>query len=336
MKRLAVLWSVLLLAMVSSVAAQGGPTRAVITPENAAQLTEVAVVQRGAFNAIWAIAWSPDSAQLAVVDSQMVWLYSADDWQAAPRRLVGNVGWVRSAVFGPNRLVTGRNDGMVQFWDPVTAKSDALVRTDSDVIHSVAVSSDGALVAAGGHEGEVMVWDVAQETMVWAQTLHDPVPVRTVAFDPAGARLVSGAEDNRLIVWDVATGEPLYELGEEGSDVYSAVFSPDGSLLVAGTARGETLSLYDAASGERLQVLPGQLWEINSVIFSPDGALLVSAGIESESGENRYTVRLRDTVDFAERMRFEAEGVISAVAFSPDGTLLAAAGQDGKVTVWGN
>ena len=51
-------------------------------------------------------------------------------------------------------------DGTVKLWDISTGKSIRTLTGLSDFVYAVALSSDGAMVAAGGWSGEVRVWDV--------------------------------------------------------------------------------------------------------------------------------------------------------------------------------
>jgi hypothetical protein len=65
-----------------------------ITPENADQVTALAVLGRGWINDI---TWSPDGAWLAVTGSAGVWLHDAADFDAEPRLIAGHDGASPSA-----------------------------------------------------------------------------------------------------------------------------------------------------------------------------------------------------------------------------------------------
>ena len=78
----------------------------------------------------------------------------------------------------------------------------------------------------------------------------------------------------------MATGETLTTLTGRTGNVYSVVFSPDGSTLASGSWDG-TLRLWDTATGERLTTFIGHTGDVRSVAFSPDGSTLASG---SEDG----------------------------------------------------
>ena len=68
--------------------------------------------------------------------------------------------------------------------------------------------------------------------------------------------MVTASGDNTAKVWDVATGKEVHTLAGHTDAVYSAVFSPDGKLVV--TASGDnTAKVWDVATGEEVHTLAG-------------------------------------------------------------------------------
>jgi len=58
--------------------------------------------------------------------------------------------------------------------------------------------------------------------------------------------------------------------------VNSAVFSPDGALIVTASA-DKTARIWDAATGKVIEVFRGHDSQVYSAAFSPDGARVVTA-----------------------------------------------------------
>jgi WD40 repeat protein len=114
-----------------------------------------------------------------------------------------------------------------------------------------------------------------------------------------------------------------------GGDVYTLAFSPDGKQLVSG-GQNQDLILWDVATGEAVRRFVGHAAEIHSVAFSPDGRRIVSGG---EFGHVRLWNAVDGTgVEFSARSPPE-QSVVSklrlatTIKFSPDGKQFLVCGQ---------
>jgi WD40 repeat protein len=102
------------------------------------------------------------------------------------------------------------------------------------VVHAIAFSPDGTLVASGSSGGTIRVWDAKSgiETIP-AITSHKSL-VLSVAFSPDGSQIVSGWQDTTVRVHGAFTGIEVHlPLRGRGDQVRSVAFSPDGQYVVS-------------------------------------------------------------------------------------------------------
>ena len=112
-------------------------------------------------------------------------------------------------------------------------------------IRSIDVSPDGTLIATGGNDNLVRLWNAADGKLVRELPGHER-HVYSVAFHPAGQFLLSGDLVGVINQWEVASGKvvrafdakPLhtYEGGQQVDygGVRAMAVSPDGKWLAAG------------------------------------------------------------------------------------------------------
>ena len=127
------------------------------------------------------------------------------------------------------------------------------------------------------------------------QTLVHDASVRRVAVSPDGRKLISGAERQYARLWDLTTGLPVGQPIFQGSDVFSAQFSPDSRFALLGN--WGSASVVDVATGEeRYRSLPHDMREDTVVapVLSPDGRTIATRSPldairlwDAETGEAR-------------------------------------------------
>jgi WD40 repeat protein len=204
-------------------------------------------------------------------------------------------------------------------------------------VTSVAFSPDGKVLASGGWDDMVRLWDVKTGEQLRAIFAHKAM-VATVAFSSDGKYLASrGGLDGAVRLWDPATGaelrkfEGLSKVNPWRFNRDSALaFAPDAKALAVGDAK--VIHFFDPSSGKETRALDAHLSTL-SIAYSADGKLLGSGGID---GHDKHSLRLWDVAAGKELRRCELpkdEPPISA-AFSPDGKALAAVIEEDDLRVF--
>ena len=156
------------------------------------------------------IAYSPDSARLAVASSIGIWLYDTQTYQEVAL-LTEHTDTFSNVAFSPDGrtlaasgTASGSWDDIIRVWDVVTGIHKHTLVGHSSGVTSIAFSPDGRTLASGGRNA-AHLWDIITGTYKGILTGHSKVVI-SVAFSPDGETLAGGSEDNTIYLWEVATG----------------------------------------------------------------------------------------------------------------------------------
>lgn len=214
---------------------------------------------------------------------------------------------------------------------------------------SLAVSSDGRLLAVGHDTGTIRLWDITEphHAVPVVDIIHEGISV-VVAFHPRTQLLATGSTDGTVRLWNITDPSHPAEIStldcRSGSlnTVDTLAFNPDGQSMATG-GRDGTVALWDIRTPTapvptatvRYRKRPSKRRKSGpySMRYSPDGRILAIGG----DNDSYKIVELWDVTDPRNTTRVASLSPHSpgtatshttaayAVDFSPDGRIVAVA-----------
>ena len=227
--------------------------------------------------AVRAIAITPDSKTLVSCGDDTtinLWNLSTHHLSRTFREHTSNV--LSLAVTPDSQiLVSGALDG-IRLWRLDQERPFyTLVHLDN-LIHAVAISLDGQLLASGDDRGTIKLWSLKTYQLVRTLVGHSGT-VSSLVFTPDGT-LISGSHDRTIKLWGASTGGLVRTLTGHTDWVNAVAINPDGDTLASGGKDG--IKLWQISSGELINTLTGHTDWVSAIAFSPDGEMLASGSFD--------------------------------------------------------
>ncbi|KAL5522045.1 hypothetical protein ACEPAF_1901 [Sanghuangporus sanghuang] len=183
-----------------------------------------------------------------------------------------------------SRIVSGSLRG-IGVWDAATGQLAWSSLEGGSWIKCVAISPDGASIAAGYRDGPLKVW-----AMTTGQLIIQVGPfggswtgVTSLEFSPDGNRLASGHKDGNIIIWNTESWKVTSELSTRYKDpIVSIRFSPDGTQVASASEEGDNSIEWNTEQGRVIS----RPYEVHGrsrrLVFTGSGLYVVSSDNSSQ------------------------------------------------------
>lgn len=180
---------------------------------------DIETMLQGETHNVWSVNWSPDGTKLATFDSNsgLIRTWSAEAFtplqtlnvNEANATLAGEPSGI--VLWSPDsRLMAGTNvqrgeqTYFLWTWDIASSKvSDEFQGRHDGLIHSADWSADGSMIASGGLDHTVKLWDVATGALLETITDSDEM-IASVRWSPNGSLLAASSWDGIVRIWHIS------------------------------------------------------------------------------------------------------------------------------------
>jgi|GEM_PF-6236563 len=246
------------------------------------------------------MSFSPDGSRLAIIVNDAIQLLDTSSGKQIRRLVDGDLfdgnaiafsqdGKLLALGAGALRVGIGATqppvDYTVRLWDTATARMLWKVQGECGPVQSVAVSSQGWVLASGSKGGAIQLWELATGLELLRLETPDN-PIYGVAFSPDGKTVASAMHDGTALLWDLA---PL--------DGIAPVAQPVSNLVLD--------KLLTDLAGEDGHVLYRALWTLSAFPTETTTFLKAELGTRSRDPQERVRQSLAD-LDAADFERREA------------------------------
>ncbi len=232
-------------------------------------------------------------------------------------RLIGHSDRPYRLAYSPTEpvLVSGSIDCSIRFWD---SNSDAELATRRITlpgpVWAVAISPDGATLAAGLSNGMILLVDAISGEVIASQQAHEE-SVTAVQFTRGASAVASAGWDGKLREWRTPRLEEIRQINAHDDRVHSLEINRDGTQWVT-ASMDQTVAVWEASTGAEVSRLRGHTQSVSRAVFSRDGKSVASCGRDGQ-------VRISEIASGNPTGQYSDSRAILALAYTPNGEFLA-------------
>lgn len=281
--------------------------------------------------------YSPDENTIISASSDKtvkIWDLNStkDNKTSCLKTIKGHHGGVNYASFDKEgrKIVSASKDHSIRVWNINSGKCiDSLINNAGSVLCST-FSSNGQYVLASSAWGNVILWDLKNDT---CYSFNHTNWLCTASFSPYDNFFVTASVDDSIRVWDTTKRKQINVWKGHDNTIYSVSFSPDSRYIVS-TSGGysnnseNVTKVWDAKTGKLHKVLKGHSGVVTCAVVNPNGKEVASSSWDG-------TIKIWSLEDGVLIRTLNGHtNIVESVSYSPDGKYLVSASYDKTIRIW--
>ncbi|XP_037075327.1 cell division cycle protein 20 homolog isoform X2 [Pollicipes pollicipes] len=237
---------------------------------------------------ICSLAWVKEGSLLAVGDSTG----AVQLWDVARQKrlrvMAGHEARVSTLSWNRHLVSSGSRSGAIHHHDVrVPSHHVGTLAGHVQEVCGLRWSDEGRLLASGGNDNQLLVWDAAAGTGEAAEPLHTlnhhQAAVKAVSWCPWSPHLLAsggGTADRTIRFWNASTGQ-LLNTTTTNSQVCSLVWSAEFKEIMSGHGFSyNQLTIWKYPQMTKVVDLTGHESRVLELTVSPDGSTVASAAAD--------------------------------------------------------
>jgi WD40 repeat protein len=298
---------------------------------SAATLAPLGLALQAHAQSIRSALYSPTANVLVTAANDEIRFWDADRREPLSAPLGAGLGEVSMVAFSRDgKLLASAHADGIALWD-VRSQRVVSKLDDSQNTSSLALSSDGTLLAAGDYGAKVRVWNLAEGGRLISEPFDTPQRfVTSLAFSADGHVLAVGGSSPDITLWDLRTRQHVRKPLATPSGSTFVTFDEATQQIAAGDGAG-VVSVWKPLSSlsplnPGVQTLKAHRGSVKSLVFDPGGRFIFSGGSDGKL----IKWRIDDSNPLGQSILEEGGEIASAHRTD----LLAIARNDGRIVLW--
>jgi WD40 repeat protein len=191
-------------------------------------------------------------------------------WKGQLSEYITALSWSKNG-----NLAVASANGEVSLWLPKVPQLFSLC-SPQQPIYCLAFSHDGQLLAAGGEDGKIRIWQLPQLELLHSLDWSDR-PIEHLAWHPFKHQLAFNL-GRYVQIWDGEEEDAIASLGFANSTVLDLAWYPKGEMLAVAGNGG--VKVWDLNHWQDDPILLDMASAATKISWSPEGEYLAASGID--------------------------------------------------------